>query len=105
MNNQVINHDIYAEITNGLFFASAVIFGVSTDDPEEFTFRQKGIQIIPKETTEVPNQIITMQDLEEVVDIVFRSRVNTESRPDRFHNMSEQELIQYFDRISQEEEN
>ena len=33
MNNQVINHDIYAEITNGLFFASAVIFGVSTDDP------------------------------------------------------------------------
>ena len=100
MNNQVINHDIYAEITNGLFFASAVIFG---DDPEEFTFRQKGIQIIPKETTEVSNQIITMQDLEEVVDIVFRSRVNTESRPDRFHNMSEEEIINYFDRMSQEE--
>ena len=96
MNNQVINHDIYAEITNGLFFASAVIFGVSTDDPEEFTFRQKG-------TTEVSNQIITMQDLEEVVDIVFRSRVNTESRPDRFHNMSEQEILNYLDQISQEE--
>ena len=95
MNNQVINHDIYAEITNGLFFASAVIFGVSTDDPEEFTFRQKG-------TTEVSNQIITMQDLEEV-DIVFRSRVNTESRPDRFHNMSEQEILNYLDQISQEE--
>ena len=103
MNNQVINHDIYAEITNGLFFASAVIFGVSTNDPEEFTFRQKGIQIIPKETTEVSNQIITMQDLEEVVDIVFRSRVNTESRPNRFHNMSEEEIINYFDRMSQEE--
>ena len=103
MNNQVINHDIYAEITNGLFFASAVIFGVSTDDPVEFTFRQKGIQIIPKETTEVSNQIITMQDLEEVVDIVFRSRVNTESRPDRFHNMSEQEILNYLDQISQEE--
>ena len=103
MNNQVINHDIYAEITNGLFFASAVIFGVSTDDPEEFTFRQKGIQIIPKETTEVSNQIITRQDLEEVVDIVFRSRVNTESRPDRFHNMSEQEILNYLDQISQEE--
>ena len=102
MNNQVINHDIYAEITNGLFFASAVIFGVSTDDPEEFTFRQKEIQIIPKETTEVSNQIITMQDLEEV-DIVFRSRVNTESRPDRFHNMSEQEILNYLDQISQEE--
>ena len=103
MNSQVINHDIYAEITNGLFFASAVIFGVSTDDPEEFTFRQKGIQIIPKETTEVSNQIITMQDSEEVVDIVFRSRVNTESRPDRFHNMSEQEILNYLDQISQEE--
>lgn len=103
MNNQVINHDIYAEITNGLFFASAVIFGVSTDDPEEFTFRQKGIQIIPKETTEVSNQIITIQDSEEVVDIVFRSRVNTESRPDRFHNMSEQEILNYLDQISQEE--
>lgn len=62
MNNQVINHDIYAEITNGLFFASAVIFGVSTDDPEEFT-----------------------------------------SRPDRFHNMSEQEILNYLDQISQEE--
>lgn len=103
MNNQVINHDIYTEITNGLFFASAVIFGVSTDDPEKFTFRQKGIQIIPKETTEVSNQTITMQDLEEVVDIVFRSRVNTESRPDRFHNMSEQEILNYLDQISQEE--
>lgn len=103
MNNQVINHDIYAEITNGLFFVSAVIFGVSTDDPEEFTFRQEGIQIIPKETTEVSNQIITMQDSEEVVDIVFRSRVNTESRPDRFHNMSEQEILNYLDQISQEE--
>ena len=102
-NNTVINHDTYAEITNGLFFVNAVIFGVSTDDPEEFTFRQKGIQIIPKETTEVSNQIITMQDLEEVVDIVFRSRVNTESRPDRFHNMSEQEILNYLDQISQEE--
>ena len=102
-NNIVINHDTYAEITNGLFFVNAVIFGVSTDDPEEFTFRQKGIQIIPKETTEVSNQIITMQDLEEVVDIVFRSRVNTESRPDRFHNMSEQEILNYLDQISQEE--
>ena len=103
MNNQVINHDIYAEITNGLFFANVVIFGVSTDDSEEFTFRKGGIQIIPKETTEVSNQIITMQDLEEVVDIVFRSRVNTESRPDRFHNMSEQEILNYLDQISQEE--
>lgn len=102
-NNTAINYDTYAEITNGLFFVEKVIFGVSTDDPEEFTFRKEGIQIIPKETTEVSNQIVTMQDLEEVVDIVFRSRVNTESRPDRFHNMSEQEILNYLDQISQEE--
>ena len=102
-NNIAINYDTYAEITNGLFFVEKVIFGVSTDDPEEFTFRKEGIQIIPKETTEVFNQIVTMQDLEEVVDIVFRSRVNTESRPDRFHNMSEQEILNYLDQISQEE--
>ena len=102
-NNTAINYDTYAEITNGLFFVEKVIFGVSTDDSEEFTFRKGGIQIIPKETTEVSNQIVTMQDLEEVVDIVFRSRVNTESRLDRFHNMSQQELINYFDAISQEE--
>ena len=102
-NNTVINHNTYTEITNGLFFVKEIIFGVDTDDPEEFTFRQGGVQIIPKETTEVSNQIITMQDLEEVVDIVFRSRVNTESRTDRFHNMSEQEILNYLDQISQEE--
>lgn len=61
-NNKVISHDIYAEITNGLFFVEKVISEVSTDDPEEFT-----------------------------------------SRPDRFYNMSQQELINYFDAISQEE--
>ena len=63
MSNQVINHDIYAEITNGLFFASAVTSGASTEEPER--------------------------------------REN--ERPNRFHNMSEQEILNYLDQISQEE--
>ena len=62
-NNTVINHDTYAEITNGLFFANAVISEVSTEEPER---REK-------------------------------------ERPNRFHNMSEQEILNYLDQISQEE--
>ena len=143
-NNTVINHDTYAEIPNGLFFVNAVIFGVSTDDPEEFTFRQKGIQIIPKETTGIINQLeppqelvsLTRQDIEEAVNHVFRPREqdyriyidpSTAQELERFEedlerhrernrienertwadirNMSEEELINHFDRISQEEEN
>ena len=130
MNNQVINHDIYAEITNGLFFANGVISGVSTDDPEEFTFRSREIQIVPRQDIGISDQIeqhqpieygqiITRQHLEEVVDSVFGSRntrINFSSlnfreeperreneRPNRFHNMSEQEILNYLDQISQEE--
>lgn len=62
-NNTVINHDTYAEITNGLFFANAVISGVSIEEPER--------------------------------------REN--ERPNRFHNMSEQEILNCLDQISQEE--
>ena len=144
MNNQVINHDIYAEITNGLFFASAVIFGVGTDDPEEFTFRQRGIQIVPRGITEIINQLespqefvpLTRQDIEEVVSHVFsqdrpiherdivlytgsneynisfeeavqreveRARIENERLSLNLSNMSEQQLLEHFDRISQEE--
>ena len=130
MNNQVINHDIYAEITNGLFFANGVISGVSTDDPEEFTFRSRKIQIVPRQDIGISDQIeqhqpieydqiITRQYLEEVVDSVFGSRntrinfssLNFREEPERrederlnrFHNMSEQEILNYLDQISQEE--
>ena len=141
-NNTVINHNTYAEIINGLFFVKEIIFGVSTDDPEEFTFRQKGIQIIPKETIGIINQLeppqelvsLTIQDIEEAVNHVFRPREqdyriyidpSTAQELERFEedlerhrernrienerswtdirNMSEEEIIQYFDRISQEE--
>ena len=148
INNTTINHDTYVEITNGLFFVEKVIFEVSTDDPEEFTFRVGGIQIIPKETTGVINQLeqyqpaeynrtLTRQDIEEAVsDVIFRPRVqdyrvyvdpttsqellrfeeelNTLRERNRIENertwtdirnMSEEELINHFDRISQEEEN
>ena len=62
-NNTVINHNTYAEITNGLFFTNAVISEVSTEESER--------------------------------------REN--ERPNRFHNMSEQEILNYLDQISREE--
>ena len=82
-NNTVINHDTYVEITNGLFFVNAVISGVSTDDPEEFTFRSQGIQIVLRQDEEPERR--------------------ENERPNRFHNMSEQEILNYLDQISQEE--
>ena len=147
-NNTVINHDTYAEITNGLFFVDEIIFGVGTDDLEEFTFRQGGVQIIPRETTGIFSQLqqyqpvlecngtfLTRQDIEEAItDVMLRPRVqdyrvyvdpttsqellrfeeelNTLRERNRIENertwadirnMSEEELINHFDRISQEE--
>ena len=144
--NRVINHNTYVEITNGLFFVNEIIFEVGIDDPEEFTFRQGGIQIVPRENTGIINQLeqyqpaeynrtLTRQDIEEAVsDIMFRPRVQdyrvyidpaTSQELLRFEeeldiqrernrivnerdwtdirNMSEEELINHFDRISQEE--
>ena len=123
---KVRNHNTYAEITNGLFFVKEIIFGVDTDDPEEFTFRQGGIKIVPRENTGIINQLeppqelvsLTRQDIEEAVNHVFRPREqdyriyidpSTAQELERFwadiRNMSEEELINHFDRISQEEEN
>ena len=138
---KVINHNTYAEITNGLFFVKEIIFGVDTDDPEEFTFRQGGIKIVPRENTGIINQLeppqelvsLTRQDIEEAVNHVFRPREqdyriyidpSTAQELERFEedlerhrernrienertwaDMSEEELINHFDRISQEEEN
>ena len=103
--NKVINHNTYAEITNGLFFVKEIIFGVSTDDPEEFTFRQ-GIQIVPRGITEIINQLeppqefvpLTRQQRE-----VERARIENERLSLQLRNMSEQQLLEHFDRISQEE--
>ena len=146
-NNTVINYETYAEITNGLFFVYEIIFGVGTDDLEEFTFRQGGVQIIPRKTTGIFSQLqqyqpvleynrtLTRQDIEEAItDVMLRPRVqdyrvyvdpttsqellrfeeelNTLRERNRIENertwadirnMSEEELINHFDRISQEE--
>ena len=108
MNNQVINHDIYAEITNGLFFASAVIFGVSTDDPVEFTFRQGGVNHVfaDAKLTYTGNPFIGdeySRALQIEVEIE-RARIENERLSSHLRNMSEQELLEHFDRISQQEE-
>ena len=106
--SRIIRHSNYTEITNGLFMEIA---------DKEFTFaEQDGV-------------LRRIQDVEEAVHSVFEerpmvfvttgeeysdfsrallegsTRLSAQSRPTRFYNMSEQELIQYFDRISQEEEN
>ena len=106
--SRIIRHSNYTEITNGLFMEIA---------DKEFTFaEQDGV-------------LRRIQDVEEAVHSVFEERpmvfvttgeeysdfsrallegsrrLSAQSRPTRFYNMSEQELIQYFDRISQEEEN
>ena len=105
-NNRVINHDIYAEITNGLFFVDEIIFEVGTDDPEEFTFRQGGVQIIPRETTGIINQSTSQELLrfeEELNTLRERNRIENERTWADIRNMSEEELINHFDRMSQEE--
>ena len=104
--SRIVRHSNYTEITNGLFMEIA---------DEEFTFaEQDGV-------------LKRIQDVEEAVHLVFEERpmvfetstegysdfsralleesrrLSAQSRPTRFYNMSEQELIQYFDRISQEE--
>ena len=106
--SRIIRHSNYTEITNGLFMEIA---------DKEFTFaKQDGV-------------LKRIQDIEEAVHSVFEERpmffvttgeeysdfsrallegsrrLSAQSRPTRFYNMSEEEIIQYFDRISQEEEN
>ena len=106
--SRIVRHSNYTEITNGLFMEIA---------DEEFTFaEQDGV-------------LKRIQDVKEAAHSVFEERpmvfetstegysdfsralleesrrLSAQSRPTRFYNMSEQELIQYFDRISQEEEN
>ena len=106
--SRIIRQSNYTEITNGLFMEIA---------DKEFTFaEQDGV-------------LRRIQDVEEAVHSVFEERpmffvttgeeysdfsrallegsrrLSAQSRPTRFYNMSEEEIIQYFDRISQEEEN
>ena len=146
-NSNVRNYKDYVEVVNGLFVIDKVMFEVGLDDPEEFTFRQGGVQVITRRLNgifgvlpqyEPPQEFVplTRQDIEEAVNHVFRPREqdyriyidpSTAQELERFEedlerhrernrienertwadirNMSEEELINHFDRISQEEEN
>ena len=141
-NSNVRNYKDYVEVVNGLFVIDKVMFEVGLDDPEEFTFRQGGVQrrlngilsVLPQ--YEPPQEFVplTRQDIEEAVNHVFagerpihereavlytgnpfigdeysralqieRFRIENERLSSHLRNMSEQELLEHFDRISQEE--
>ena len=153
MNNlNVKNYKDYVEVVNGLFTVDKVMFEIGLDDPEEFTFRQGGTQIVPKKLSGVFNILpqyeppqefvpLTRQQIEEAVNHVFaqdrpiherdvvlytgnpfigdeynralqegvqreveRARIENERLSLHLSNMSEQQLLEHFDRISQEEE-
>ena len=97
-------YDTHTEIINGLFI----------DIPdEEFTFLLKNLNIIPRVQIEAPfiigtspqgNYIVGFDPID-LPDTVAVTRNPNEETSHQLRNMSEQELIQYFDRISQEEEN
>ena len=153
MNNlNVRNYKDYVEVVNGLFTVDKVMFEMGLDDPEEFTFRQDGIQIFPKKLSGVFNILpqyeppqefvpLTRQQIEETVNHVFaqdrpihergvvlytgnpfiedesnralqegvqreveRARIENERLSLQLRNMSEQQLLEHFDKISQEDE-
>ena len=105
-------YDTHTEITNGLFI----------DIPdEEFTFLSESLNIIPRlqRQVRVPdfdkapfiigtspqgNYIVGFDPID-LPNTVAVTRNPNEETSHQLRNMSEQELIQYFDRVSQEEEN
>ena len=135
-NSNVRNYKDYVEVVNGLFVIDKVMFEVGLDDPEEFTFRQRRVQVIPRRLNgifsvlpqyEPPQEFVplTRQHIEEVVNHVFadkrpiherevnralqreveieRARIENERLWAHLRNMNEQQLLEHFDRISQEE--
>lgn len=81
-------YDTYTEIINGLF--------IDIPDFDEAPF------IIG--TSPQGNYIVGFDPID-LPDIITVTRNPNEETSHQLRNMSEQELIQYFDRISQEEEN
>ena len=74
----IITHETYIEIDNGLFL-----------DTTNYNFIE-----------DLPRLDGTTVDVNAAIEESIRS-----PRPTRFYNMSEEEIINHFDRISQEEEN
>ena len=114
--SRIIRHSNYTEITNGLFMEIA---------DKEFTFaEQDGVLKRIQDIAIQPITRLTRQDIEEAVHSVFEERpmvfvttgeeysdfsralleesrrLSAQSRPIRFYNMSEEEIINYFDTLS-----
>jgi hypothetical protein len=98
-------YDTHTEITNGLFIIDKVMFEVGLDDLEEFTSRQEGVNLVFSDAklTYTGNPFIGDEYSRALQ--IERFRIENERLSSHLRNMSEQELIEYFDRISQEEEN
>lgn len=98
MNNQVINHDIYAEIINGLFVdIENEKSSITKNDIEEvFKSVVAGADVINSSDRE----IVIYSSREELRQF---NRTMQGATYRQTTNMSEEELIQYFDTISQEE--
>ena len=113
--SRIVRHSNYTEITNGLFMEIA---------DKEFTFAEqdgilKGIQDVeeavhlvfrPREQDyRIHINPSTAQELERFEEDLERHRERNRIENERtwadIRNMSEEELINHFDRISQEEEN
>ena len=102
--SRIIRHSNYTEITNGLFMEIA---------DKEFTFTGQDIEKAVSDTMfrvqdcRVYIDPATSQELlrfEEELDIQReRNRIVNERSWTDIRNMSEEELINHFDRISQEE--
>ena len=115
--SRIIRHSNYTEITNGLFMEIA---------DKEFTFaEQDGVLRRMQDVAIQPRTRLTIQDIEEAVHSVFEERpmifvtggeegysdfsralleesrrLSAQSIPTRFYNMSEEEIINYFDTLS-----
>ena len=103
MSKIVIEYDTYFEIKNGLFYP---------DVPDaQFTFTEN---LYEPDFNEAPfiigtspqgNYIVGFDPILDLSDTVAVTHNPNEEMRHQLTNMSEQELIEYFDRISQEEEN
>ena len=103
-NSNVRNYKDYIEVVNGLFVIDKVMFEVGLDDPEEFTFRQGGVNHVfaDAKLTYTGNPFIGDEYSRALQ--IERFRIENERLSSHLRNMSEQELLEHFDRISQQEE-
>ena len=116
--NKVINHNTYAEITNGLFFV---------DEVKQYEPPQELVPITRQHVEEAVNYVFAQYRPRHERDVVLytgnpligdeynrvlqeevqrqeeRARIENERLSLQLSYMSEQQLLEHFDRISQEE--